>query len=732
MEDVNVKVKVEVQEAEQNLDKIIDKADETKEHLEDINDTVDDGIPSVEGLDKAFESAFNSLAKEGSKGGTVLKKLFDSVKNAIPVVKNINTTAITGLKGIKAAIASTGIGLLVVALGEILAHWKDIANWIGIGTRRQEEYTRAVEQSEAAMDKLNFQHEKEIRLLKAAGASNTEIAEAKVRQTEEDRKQLDLLYMQNMAHTRGRKERKQLTEEYEKQAEEANKAVVAAKRELEIVKEEEKIRAQRAKEEEEERKKGRGSGVSRNLKETVEESKAAVIELKQYTGDAMSVLESFAKNTDNLLSKETQNWFVELLKPESPRKTTEEVVKYIQIAYNEINKTLENEEDKLKLSYQTYQGLLAGDAQTYKNKLEESISERHLMMATGRVSLEEDLKKELEIQKQAYANEEVLLTKRRDFLLENGIQGTEFEDITSQLAVLADERIAYIREQSRRIAEAVLEGRQEILDQEEANSQSDMKFFNLKDFNRIYDERLKALQTYYKSMMDSYDEGSEEYEKYKKLYENITNQLNNIDKNRTQAMYQELNAQYEKWHEVYANISSVFESISDMYEEDSRAIKENAEAKRRANKISEEEYQKELARSKQQFERAKKLQIATTVVNTIAGAIGAFLQASAAYPPPYGQILGATSAAAVTAAGIAEIQKLRNKNFDSDSVEGGGAGTSAPSVGVTPIEVTDDIQQSPSVLANSQSPRDQRVYILEGDIQESDRRVEIREENSTF
>ena len=729
MEDLELKVKVEVQEAEQNLDKIINKADEAKEHLEDINDTVDDGIPAVEGLDKAFESAFNSLSKEGSKGGAVLKKMFDSVKNAIPVVKNLNTTALTGLKGIKAALASLGIGLIVVALGEILAHWKDIVGWIGIGTQRQEEYTRAVEQSEAAMDRLNFQHEKEIRLLKAAGATNTEIAEAKVRQTEEDREQLDLLYLQNMAHTKGRKERKQLTEEYKKQTEEANKAVIAAKRELEIVKEEEKIRAQRAKEEEEERRRSGGSGVSRNLKETVEDSKATVVELKQYTGEAMSALESFAKNADNLLSKETQDWFVELLKPDSPRKTTEEVVKYIQIAYNEINKTIEKEEDKLKLSYQTYQGLLAGDAQTYKNRLEESISERRLMLATGRVSLEEDLKKELEIQKQAYADEEVLLTKRRDFLLENGIQGTEFEDITSQLAVLADERIAYIREQSRRIAEAVLEGRQEVIDQEEKNSQSDMKFFNLKDFNRIYDERLKAQQEYYKALMDSYDEGSQEYEKYKKLYEDITNQLNTIDKNRTQAMFQELDDQFQKWNAVLSSVSSVFSSVADMYEEDSKAILENAEARREAGKITEEEYQEEEKRSKEQFERAKALRISTTIVNTLAGAIGAFLQASAAYEPPYGQILGAATAAAVTAAGIAEIQKIKNTSFNSSNV--GGSSPSA-NVGVTPIDVRDDIQQSPTVLANSQSPTEQQVFILQGDLEDSHRQVQIREGNTTF
>ena len=95
--------------------------------------------------------------------------------------------------------------------------------------------------------------------------------------------------------------------------------------------------------------------------------------------------------------------------------------------------------------------------------------------------------------------------------------------------------------------------------------------------------------------------------------------------------------------------------------------------------------------------------------------------------------VGAVTAASVLASGIAQIAKIKNTNLNGGSGNISGTGTAAPNVGVTPIEVTDDIQASPTALAESQvAAKDQRVYILEGDIQESNKRVEIRESNSTF
>ena len=134
--------------------------------------------------------------------------------------------------------------------------------------------------------------------------------------------------------------------------------------------------------------------------------------------------------------------------------------------------------------------------------------------------------------------------------------------------------------------------------------------------------------------------------------------------------------------------------------------------------------------AKSQFETVKQWQYAQTWINTVAGMTAA-LTAPSLQSNPAGWVAAATQAASLLATGIAQTIKIKNTDFNGGGVSSGGSGiTASPSV--TPIDVRNDIQQSPTVLPDSQSPRNQRVYILERDIQDSNRRVEIRESNSTF
>lgn len=73
------------------------------------------------------------------------------------------------------------------------------------------------------------------------------------------------------------------------------------------------------------------------------------------------------------------------------------------------------------------------------------------------------------------------------------------------------------------------------------------------------------------------------------------------------------------------------------------------------------------ADNKKSFEAKKALDIADTTVSTIKGATGAFLQATASYPPPYGQIIGAITAGAATASGIANIAKIKSQKYKGSS-----------------------------------------------------------------
>lgn len=109
----------------------------------------------------------------------------------------------------------------------------------------------------------------------------------------------------------------------------------------------------------------------------------------------------------------------------------------------------------------------------------------------------------------------------------------------------------------------------------------------------------------------------------------------------------------------------MFGNVADIYEED---IKN----RQKKGKIDEQQAKKE-------FENLKALQIAQAVINTLAGSVGAFLQASEAYPAPWGQIIGGVAAAGATAAGIAQIAKIKNTEY------GGSGSVSSPAAQATPI-----------------------------------------------
>lgn len=159
---------------------------------------------------------------------------------------------------------------------------------------------------------------------------------------------------------------------------------------------------------------------------------------------------------------------------------------------------------------------------------------------------------------------------------------------------------------------------------------------------------------------------------------------------------------------VAKNTSSILGSIADLYEADS----ENAE--KNANKI-------------------KNLRIAAATIDTISGAIGAFMQASETIPPPYGQIVGAIEAAAITAAGIAQIAQMKSTNVS-------GEGSSRPTISAMASAPTlqPNVTNVRSVTTASEEDRlnqmasKQRVYILASDIQASQDQIKTQVSESSF
>ena len=131
--------------------------------------------------------------------------------------------------------------------------------------------------------------------------------------------------------------------------------------------------------------------------------------------------------------------------------------------------------------------------------------------------------------------------------------------------------------------------------------------------------------------------------------------------------------------------------------------------------------------------QAKNLQIASATINTISGAIAAYMGAVTAFAavPGLGPVMGAIQAATVLAAGMAQIAQIRNTDVNKDSAPGG-SGVSAM---VSAPAVTPQVTSVRNITSASEEDRlnrmsgDQRVYILSSDIEASQnqRKTQVRE-----
>lgn len=164
--------------------------------------------------------------------------------------------------------------------------------------------------------------------------------------------------------------------------------------------------------------------------------------------------------------------------------------------------------------------------------------------------------------------------------------------------------------------------------------------------------------------------------------------------------------QMEVMQSIASATSGILGSIADMYESDEKNSEKNA------NKI-------------------KGLRIASATIDTISGAIGAFMQAVQTIPPPMGAIIGGIQAAAVTAAGIAQIAKIKSTKVSGSASN---SAPTAPAVTSAPVR-TMDIQQVRSVTSASEEDRlnqmasDQRVVLVMSDLEvkQNQSRVQVAE-----
>ena len=109
---------------------------------------------ALTGVAGGFAAVQGAMALVGNQSEEVEKTLLkvqsamalaagiDQLTEAKDAFINLGKTAVKAFESIKGAIGSTGIGLLVVALGTIYAYWEDISKAVGFSTKESEKYAK--------------------------------------------------------------------------------------------------------------------------------------------------------------------------------------------------------------------------------------------------------------------------------------------------------------------------------------------------------------------------------------------------------------------------------------------------------------------------------------------------------------------------------------------------------------------------------------------------------------
>lgn len=157
-------------------------------------------------------------------------------------------------------------------------------------------------------------------------------------------------------------------------------------------------------------------------------------------------------------------------------------------------------------------------------------------------------------------------------------------------------------------------------------------------------------------------------------------------------------------------VSGILGSIADMYESNTEMTE--AEAK-----------------------KAKNLRIASATIDMLQGAVTAYAGAQS-LGVPMGPIIGAINAAAVVAAGIANISKIKATDINKDS--GGGSASATIPAAVAAPSVVPQVQETRTITSASEEDRlnqmasEHRVYILSSDLEADREQSRARVAETTF
>lgn len=656
------------------------------------------GLQGLEGMSKRMKGLVAGLMEmvthTGAAAAAVQAETTSIAANTTAQEANAaaTTTATVATKAFSKALMATGIGAVIVLIGSLVAHWEDLKDMIGLSNEKLEQFN-------GILDKVR---------VVLGGVSNV-IFNAFVASVKN---------AITAVSTLGEVTKNVLTFQFGKAAQAAKegwgKIAENTKKGLSIVKNYQEGAAKTNAKLQDKRAREAAKASAEELNELIKDNEAKYGSDYKYTKEGKKLydqyytkkLQAYKKDSKEYKEAQREKWAYDREYAEHSKKTSETQSKQAKEATDKLLEEYEKIEKRAVDSQKTQLELL-------KDKYEEELV---LYKQLGKDTT--NLTKEYEANKTKIIEQEE--QKRRQ----------EAEKT----------RQAEEKEARRKAMEALRHSRNNLQNLSDANktkttsieleysfkeaTQAGALTYNdiIAKTNAIYaanKEYLEAQAKEYKELMENVDADDETRLDAKRDYYNTLTQLDNLA---TQNIIDNVNLQREAVQQQIEMYSDMAEAIGDIFGSIADIMEEDIKTKIKNGKITEEEGEK-------QFKAVKAFQIAQATINTIAGAIAAFMSCQSTYPQPYGAIIGAVQAAAVTAAGVAQIAKIKNTQLNGSS--------NVSSVTAAAVQ-TEPEQYQPSFYANptgeselvdlAKSIKDQRVILVESDVteaQEKARRVRV-------
>lgn len=678
-------------------------------------------------FEKAFVKCLGSM--QGLSGP--IKDMANMFAQMIPMFRNIQITGVGAFTAIKGAIATTGIGLVAVAIGEIINKLTELHNKskqiIDDGEDAYQQLLKNAEKYNNEFEELDARHKKKLK-------ENQDNYDKVVASAEEKANKLRSAAYQSRWNKRSLLEKAEKQELEEKAK--AEKALYEAnlKETEDYNREYSKLTLNRAKNELE-LAKATANAIFKTKEQEANKESAT-------TKEALEKQKEYYKDYYNTVTKAQEN-YMNVLESQRPYLSNEEYQELHQKTLNETTLSQIEMENQLD-SYSTKIKSTLSQTSATVDKYQENYDR-----ATRKIELE---------------TKERLFTTDRDVEDENERQEKmtqiKLEGIEKQIKLEEEYKNHYLNDADKQIDvdKRLIDLYQQQLDlQRQITTELDKQTAKkLEALKQEHEESLKLAEQKAKQQAFEVETSTDvlndagvvnakavadaKWDIEKQLYENkialATKYLEEVKGNTEQEA--KAQADLDNLKKEYANAERKREfELTKTNKQEAEKQKKDKEAAAKAGAAAVAGIMGGLsALMEEGSQEAKAFALMEATINTASAVVSAYKAGVATIPVPAwaGQALGIAQAAAAALQGAAQIKQIKSTSKDNPE----GSGVSSPTlsaVGVSPLlDEQADLErlQSLQIYGDSQQDRDTRVYVVESDITDAQRRTEVRESEATF